>query len=259
MGRRYVIYLILLVFLAIGIAGFAGSAQATGELEQQLLEASQKDVKTYVQSDKPSLTRYIDNPDSYWVVVNKQRSLQPPTYKPETLTAPHVPLNQPADSSRMQVRSEVAVALELMNQAAKAQIGKELKMISGYRSYQEQRTLYNDYVRAHGQKAADTFSARPGYSEHQTGLVADLGTLNDTCVVEVCFAKTPEAKWIAENAWQYGFIIRYPKGKTDITGYSYEPWHVRYVGKPLASWMHDKKIETMEEALKVSPAPSYIN
>lgn len=102
--------------------------------------------------------------------------------------------------------------------------GITLWMKSGYRSYNDQKYIYNNYVARDGQAEADTYSARPGHSEHQTGLAYDLNsTSND-------FAGTPEAKWIEENCYKYGFILRYPKGKEHITGYIYEPWHVRYVG-----------------------------
>lgn len=106
--------------------------------------------------------------------------------------------------------------------------GIYLEGVSGYRSYADQKRIYNNYVAADGQAAADTYSARPGHSEHQTGLAIDLNSL------ESSFAYTAEGKWIAANCHKYGFILRYPYGKTDKTGYIYEPWHVRYVGLEVA-------------------------
>ena len=115
---------------------------------------------------------------------------------------------------------------EMQNAAAKD--GIKLTIVSGYRSYTRQETLYNKYVAKDGKAEADRYSARPGYSEHQSGLAMDLNSVDDS------FAYTKEAKWIAENCARFGFIIRYPKGKEAITGYIYEPWHVRFLGVELA-------------------------
>lgn len=112
-------------------------------------------------------------------------------------------------------------------------LGLNIWIQSGYRSYELQETLYNNYVNRDGKLAADTYSARPGYSEHQTGLAFDLNSISDD------FQYTNEGKWVSENAWKYGFIIRYPKSKESITGYKYESWHLRYVGKDLASKLYN--------------------
>ncbi len=104
---------------------------------------------------------------------------------------------------------------------------------SGFRSYITQRNIYNRNVKNNGQTKADTYSARPGSSEHQTGLCFDLNT------IDASFAKTAEGKWVDQNAWKYGYIIRYPKGKTDETGYIYESWHLRYVGSELAEKLYN--------------------
>lgn len=116
---------------------------------------------------------------------------------------------------------------------AGADAGYTYTIVSGFRSYEEQDTLYHNYVNRDGQAAADTYSARPGHSEHQTGLTMDLNCAGDA------FHNTPEAKWLAENCWKYGFIIRFPKGKEDKTGYKYESWHIRYVGKDWAKKIYD--------------------
>lgn len=128
---------------------------------------------------------------------------------------------------------------------------------SGYRSYNYQTSLYSNYVKNEGQTAADTQSARPGHSEHQTGLAADIEPASRNCEVDQCFATTPEGKWLAANAYTYGFIIRYPADKVDVTGYEYEPWHIRYIGAPLATELHNQGIETLEEFFGVSGGPSY--
>ena len=113
--------------------------------------------------------------------------------------------------------------------AAKSQ-GVYLSILSSYRSYSYQATLYNNYVARDGQAAADRYSARPGHSEHQTGLAFDFGGTNQYHNFKSTFADTKEGKWLAGNAHKYGFFLRYPKGKESITGYMFEPWHFRYVG-----------------------------
>ena len=126
-----------------------------------------------------------------------------------------------------------------MQADAKA-LGLNIPLVSGYRSYETQENLYNKYVKKDGEKKANTYSAKPGESEHQTGLAFDIGS------VDRSFANTIEAKWLAENAYLYGFIIRYPKDKEEITGYNYEPWHLRYVGQELAKYLKKNNL-TLEE------------
>lgn len=172
---------------------------------------------------------------SIWVVANKQRPLEPPRYAPADLVSV---------GGGQQMRAEPAAALAAMFAAAQAE-GLALQPLSGYRSYARQQTVYNNYVSTYGQDEADTFSAKPGHSEHQTGLAIDIG--GGGCGIEECFGNTPHGKWVAANAYKYGFIIRYPAGKQDATGYKYEPWHIRYVGIELATEMHNQNILTLEE------------
>lgn len=132
-------------------------------------------------------------------------------------------------------------AFDKMNADAKS-LGLSLWIASGYRSYWTQNTLYNNYVASDGKEEADTYSARPGYSEHQTGLAFDLNSVEDS------FANTDEGKWVKDNCYRYGLIIRYPKGKESITGYIYEPWHLRYVGVEFATKLYnDGDWITLEE------------
>lgn len=118
--------------------------------------------------------------------------------------------------------------------AAAAKDGINLYIASGYRSYQTQKYVYGNYASQWGSSVADIFSARAGHSEHQTGYAMDLNIVKDY------FADTKEAKWLDKNCYKYGFVIRYPKGKTNETGYKYEPWHVRYVGKSFAKKLYNK-------------------
>lgn len=127
---------------------------------------------------------------------------------------------------------------------------QSLVVRSGYRSYQMQDKLYKEYKAQDAN--ADTYSARPGHSEHQTGLAFDIGSVESARDFTISFGDTTEGEWLAQNAHKYGFIIRYPEGKTHITGYQYEPWHVRYVGVKIAQEILNKKI-TLEEYIGLYP------
>lgn len=144
------------------------------------------------------------------------------------------------------IKSEVMDAYNVMKKDMTA-LGMQLSIVSGYRSYDYQVGLYQRYVNRDGKAAADTYSARPGYSEHQTGLSFDVNYAGDA------FTNTKEAKWLEDNAWKYGFIIRFPKGKEGITGYQYESWHLRYVGMDAAREMYEGGL-CLEEYLGI---PSY--
>lgn len=130
--------------------------------------------------------------------------------------------------------------------------GIVLSVISGYRGYYKQNNLYNNYVNKDGKKLADTYSARPGHSEHQSGLAADINSLNQN------FINTAEGKWLNNNCYKYGFIIRYPQGKENITGYMYEPWHIRYVGVEVATALYNNgNWISLEEYLGITSQYTY--
>ncbi len=135
-------------------------------------------------------------------------------------------------------------ALQKMFAAAKAD-GLNLFVCSGFRSYTTQKNLYERYVKRDGAAAADRYSARPGHSEHQTGLAFDINKADSS------FEGTPEAIWLAENSYKYGFIIRYPSGKEAVTGYKYEPWHVRYLGVEVATQVYNSGL-CLEEYLDIT-------
>lgn len=197
----------------------------------------------------------LTDPTSIWVIVNKRRPLSPKSYSPDDLRVPRVSQRVPGNES-MKLRDEAATAVEAMfAAAAKEQL--ELEISSGYRSYSFQVSLYGSYVKSQGQPVADTQSARPGFSEHQTGLAVDIQPSDGRCHLETCFQDTPEGKWVAANAYKYGFIMRYTPTKQSVTGYTYEPWHFRYVGRALATEMHTQKSETLEEFFNVGAAPEY--
>lgn len=134
---------------------------------------------------------------------------------------------------------EVKEAFEVMQKAAAAE-GLNIYISSGYRSYTRQQTLYNNYVKTDGKELADTYSSRPGHSEHQSGLCFDLNTIDDS------FGATPESAWLEKHAQEYGFIIRFPKGKDEQTGYQYEPWHLRYLGVEMAQKVYSSGLSLEE-------------
>ena len=189
----------------------------------------------------------FDSASSLQVVVNKHRQLNPAAYVPGQLVR--------VQAERL--RAPAADAYKQLAKAAKA-AGVNVMPISGYRSFSEQASLYDSYVRQYGQATADTLAARPGYSEHQTGLAMDIGNASGTCALQACFANTPAGRWAAEHGWEYGFIIRYPAGAEATTGYTYEPWHLRYVGKVIAEDMQSTGIATLEKYFGLEAAPDYL-
>jgi zinc D-Ala-D-Ala carboxypeptidase len=187
----------------------------------------------------------IQNPDNILALVNKDQGL-PETYKPSDLIIPNVQFSfGKEDIPKSYLRKEAAMALEQMFLAAgKEQI--ELFAVSGYRSYNKQQAIYNLEIQKWGEEKAVQAVALPGHSEHQTGLAMDITSRSVQFKLTEEFGQTLEGKWVAENAHKFGFIIRYPKGKEHITGYQYEPWHIRYVGKKAAKVIFEKGL-TLEE------------
>lgn len=186
----------------------------------------------------------VTNVDSLLVLVNKNRNM-PADYIPENMVIPNVNFSFEGDSPKKYLREEAASALEELFQAAK---NEELDLLatSGYRSYQTQKNIFEHKAGAMGEKAANMLSAYPGQSEHQTGLAMDVTCSQASFSLSESFGELKEGLWVKENAHKYGFIIRYPKGKEDITGYSYEPWHLRFVGKEPANYIYSNDL-TLEE------------
>lgn len=155
------------------------------------------------------------------IIVNKTYGV-PSTFEPENLV--YVGKAQMVDYAANAMQ-------ELINAAASE--GYTIFTMTGYRSYGFQASIYNGYLKEDSKENVDTYSARPGYSEHHTGLAVDVNSLNQS------WGETPEGIWLNENCYKYGFIIRYPYGKDEITGYMYEPWHIRYIGKDLAEKLYN--------------------
>ncbi len=202
--------------------------------------------------------RSIDDPDSTWLVSNKHRPLSPISFEPKRLRAPNLADPQLQNPSGQELRDEVAWATERMATAMSNAGAGTLVLNSGYRSFDIQQTIYERLKNQRGLAVAEQLIARPGYSEHQTGLAADFSALDQGCVILTCFGETEAGVWLSENAHIYGFIIRYPEGKEAITGFQYEPWHLRYVGSALALEMKEKGIQTLEEFWQLPASPGYL-
>lgn len=184
----------------------------------------------------------IKNKEDILVLVNKEYSLDK-SYKPKDLVVPNVAFTETITEEERFMKAEAAKALEELFDGAKKD---DIKLIglSGYRSAGTQKILYDNMVKSRGKDYANSYVALPKHSEHQTGLAMDItnerGGNN--------FGESVEGKWVKENAHKFGFIIRYPQGKENITGYSYEPWHVRYVGIKNSKDINNNNL-TLEEYL----------
>lgn len=237
----------LLVGLGVATAWWLTSRPETGSAPQQQTggpRSSDTNSQTNVQSPFNKSRYSISEPGSPWWIVNKNRPL-PAGYRPADLTVPDITLRLASTDEQMKVSAQMAPSLEKLFAAAK-QANVHIMMTSGFRSAELQKKFYDSYVAKDGQAAADRYSARPGTSEHQTGLAADIARTDRKCYLEVCFGETPEGKWLAANAHLHGFIVRYPDKKEPVTGYQYEPWHIRYVGPELAAEL-TRTSQTMEE------------
>lgn len=251
--------------LAAGVIAFASRENAPESPEVTSPVASEIPVITIVQTpprsdveqpagfNKEQFT--IDDPASPWVIINKTRPL-PLGYAPADLIVPNIPLSERRDAPNMQMNRQAAVAMEELFQAALAD-GIEYSFESGYRSAEYQKQLFEDAVRRKGREQAERYNAKPGLSEHQTSFAGDLVAESEKeCSMKTCFGDTPAGDWLKRRAPEFGYIIRYPQGKESITGYGYEPWHIRFVGRELALEMQRTGILTMEEFFNLAPASS---
>ena len=260
MRLRRMITLSVAGALVFGVAGIYGLPKVISDQVAKLPEsvqsiANQVAAKPVTIFDPPKYS--IDQADSIWVVVNKQRQISPLNYQPTSLALPAFPKPKVQNPFGLQMRVEAAVAtVQLATAMAEARKGT-LILNSGFRTYKNQQGLYTTTRDTRGLAVAEKLSARPGHSEHQLGLAADFSVKGQGCVIMVCFGKSEAGIWLAENAHQFGFILRYPKGYRPVTGFQYEPWHFRYVGVELATEMKTKGIKTLEEFWGLDAAPDY--
>ncbi len=191
--------------------------------------------------------RSTTDPASPWVVVNKRTPLDPVDHEPDLTTV-----------RGYLVRPDVAPDLTALLAAADAD-DVRLTLRSAYRGYPKQAAVYEGWVAQLGAAQADAVSARPGHSEHQTGLAVDVGgTTQPGCDFEPCFGETTEGRWVAEHAATFGFLVRYTPENSGVTGYAPEAWHLRWVGRDLAAYMADTGVTTLEEVFDV-PGGGYVD
>ena len=203
-------------------------------------------------SQPAAVTAYdITSASSITVVITKRRPLDPVSYVPDGL----VPLSGVPGGGSQKMRREAAAAMTRMYEAAN-DAGAPFSILTAYRSYNFQQGVYGADARRSGTAAADTRVARPGYSEHQTGLAADI---NDVPAnkLQQSFGQSAAGRWIRDHAHEYGFVVSYPDGSQDVTGYKYEPWHIRYVGTDVSRAMHEQGVPTLQEFMEVDPSPDY--
>lgn len=187
--------------------------------------------------------------DRLLAVITKDKPIEPLDYEPHDLVN--------VDGDTYQVRAEVADHLDAMFAAAQ-DVGITLRVISGYRSHQTQAETHDYWVQRYGRQAAEERSARPGYSEHQSGLAVDLDDASGQCYLSACFETTDAGAWLTRHAHVYGFIKSYPPNTTERTGYIHEPWHWRYVGPRAAARMHRFKIALLQDYVDPERALSEI-
>ena len=199
----------------------------------------------------------LDDPAHVWVVVNKLRPYTPIDYSPSPLSTPQ----GVRSDGGYTLRTDAVEAMSAMVAAAAAAGVGEIGLGSGFRSYETQAATFGSQADAAGVEEAELSSARPGFSEHQSGLAADVvpcgGAVGDGCGTLDDLASTPQGQWVVEHAPEFGWITRYVDGATPVSGYVPEPWHLRYIGPDLAKAYHDGGWTTLEQFFGLPPAPDY--
>lgn len=193
---------------------------------------------------------------SYHFIINKEHRLKP-TDRPGDLIEPDIIFAPGVEGEKRLLRKAAAWHLEKLFKRAEEQ-GIFLAAVSGYRSYQRQEEIYENSLRTKGREHTEQYIAPPGGSEHQSGLAMDLSCAAVNYELEEEFAQTKEGIWLKKNAPLFGFIIRYPKGKEHITGYAYEPWHIRYVTRALSYYLSKLEL-TLEEGVSFFEKRPWIN
>lgn len=231
--------LILLIFLVMGMFALMMRMSAAPTVEP--VAAEPVEVET-----EPAVV--FDRNDPNLVLVNKEEIVDE-DYAPEELVYIDESMRAADRAPQYQrMQPEAAAAFEELVNAA-AEDGMTIKVTTAYRPYSYQADLYYYYLAVKGEEWTQQYSAPPGTSEHQTGLAADVSCEEINYELDVSFGETAEGEWLRQHAHEYGYILRYQEGQEDITGYSYEPWHIRYVGKEAAEVITEKGI-TLEEFLR---------
>ncbi|MGE1128257.1 M15 family metallopeptidase [Bacillus wiedmannii] len=243
MKKRWILLGIVAMILIVGVAGINYKMYKDKQArEVNVNNIFPKAKETIANMDGDIAV--ISNPNSMLVLVNKSRRL-PDGYRPPDLVIPKVRYSSEGDQEKKKMRKEAASALEEMfQQADKEHIF--LFAVSGFRSFDRQKALNTMYKKQDGEAKTAMSSAVPGTSEHQTGLAMDITSQSAKFQLETVFGETKEGQWLCENAHKFGFVIRYTKEKESLTGYRFEPWHVRYVGNPQATYLYENQL-TLEE------------
>lgn len=212
-------------------------ATSSGTILKTLKEEKERKKPGKTFSKNTFMPKEVDTTlGSYGQLINRDYEL-PSDYYPEDLVEPDVPFSFSGSYDKRKLREKAADALEELFSGAEED-GYILYGISGFRSYERQSDIYNRNLSVKGSKHTNLYSAKPGASEHQSGLAIDVSSHSASLQLLENFATTEEGKWLAKNCWKYGYILRYPEDKVEITGYAYEPWHIRYVGKKLAKYLY---------------------
>lgn len=249
MYRKILTVFVIFFFVTTGCSRIATPADSTIPQNSQVQPAPQEKPEEHSTPSEADLLETFNYHDvtSIAVLVNKQNEL-PSDYVPPDLVDVDIPFTFSEKVEKRKMRQEAAEKLAELFDVAK-QNNIILYGVSGYRSYQTQKSLFAYFTQRDGsEEKANQISARPGESEHQTGLAMDVSAQSVNFGLVENFGDTEEYSWLKDNAHHSGYVIRYPKGKEIITEYSYEPWHLRYVGKELATKLYEEKI-TYEEYL----------
>jgi zinc D-Ala-D-Ala carboxypeptidase len=240
----------LLYALPYCVPATARDAVSRTSVTRVVLVGGERSVRRLVGRKEPC--RSISDPTSSWVLVNRRNPLSPKTFEPGDLRVPPM-----SHAGGHQLRLDAARALGAMASAVADASGR-IGIDTAYRSYATQDALYDARLARRGRTWTDTWYARPGYSEHQTGLTVDLLPVGESnCTINDCIDETPQGRWLARNSWRFGYILRYEKGYRSTVGLGFEPWHFRYVGTELARAYHEGGWHTLEGFLGEPPAPSY--
>lgn len=236
---------------------FAGPRLDLVQQQNQVLIESERVSPSATLASHAFPRLMFGNPASLFVIVNKHNVISPMSFEPTDLVElpPSESLDNPRDHklSLPAANALKAMAAEMMKQGQ-----GRMTLNSGFRSSKTQQALFNSFVSSQGESQALLKAAKPGFSEHQTGLAADISFPAQGCAVMTCFGGTEAGKWISENSWKFGFVIRYKLGTESTTGYSYEPWHLRYVGKEIAKLYSESGMQTLEEFWGLAAAPNYL-
>ncbi|NCQ53995.1 hypothetical protein COV88_01010 [Candidatus Saccharibacteria bacterium CG11_big_fil_rev_8_21_14_0_20_41_19] len=257
---------IFVAFLVIGVVSYAGylyisdqdsnyndqiatiSRQIAVKSAESAREAKRKEPVYITLPGAKTIRAIVEDystDNSTWALVSKTHAISV-DYAPSDLKIPDVATRTDKSDAERSVRSIIEKPLINLFSAA-SNAGYQLMIGSGYRSAVLQKVYFDSLAASVGDPAANQAIARPGQSEHQTGLAVDLSTIARNCYLDNCFAQTGDGMWLVNNAYKYGFTLRYPSGKELITGYQYESWHFRYVGVDLATALHDSGL-TLDDA-----------